>query len=81
MMFYTPVSIWLIESFQVKSYQANFASHRTHDCQICFLTPQSGTEKHNKMAQNFHNSSYHNTKLQLNDKNIRPRTCVKFKIL
>ena len=37
--------------------------------------------KYNQISQDFLFSSYHNTKLQLNDKNIRAHTQVKFKIL
>ena len=43
----------------------------TRNHHVGFLFPQSGIGKHNKMSWNFKFSSYHNTKLQLRDKNIR----------
>ena len=46
-----------------------------------FLSTQSGFAKYNKMPQNFSSNSYHNTKLQLSDKNIWTHTRVKFKIM
>ena len=49
-----------IEGFRVTSYQANFASHHTHDRHVGFLLEWQGKEKHNTM---FSFSSYHNTKL------------------
>ena len=53
------------------SYQADFASHRTFDRHVGFLSAWRGIiRKHKKMPQNFLFSSYHNTKLQLSDKNI-----------
>ena len=47
-------------------------SKLSHTCDhhVGFLSPQSGTRKHNKMSQNFSFSSYHNTKLQLSDMKI-----------
>ena len=71
----------IIEGFHVTSYQANFASHHTCDRHVGFLAPLSGIEKHNKMSHNFSYSSYHNTELQLSDKNISTHIQVKFKIL
>ena len=65
----------------VISYQAKFASHHTHNPHVGFLFPQSGIGKHNEIGQNFSFSSYHNTKLQLCDKNISIHTRVKFEIL
>ena len=53
----------------------------THDHHVGFLFPQSGIGKHNKMSRNFWSSSYHNTKLQMRDKNINTHTWVKLKIL
>ena len=70
-----------IEGFHVTSYLANCASHYTRNPHVGFLFPQSGIGKHNKMSQNFPFSSYHDTKLQLCDKNISKHTRVKFKIL
>ena len=48
---------------------------------VSFPHMQSGIGKHNKMSQNFSFSLYHNTKLQLSDKNISTHTQMKFKIL
>ena len=59
------------------SYQANFTSHYTCDCHVCFLSPQSGIGKHSKMSQNISFSLYHNTKLQVSDKNISTHIPVK----
>ena len=63
--------------FHVMSYQANFASHRTHAAMLISF-PQFCIGKHNKISQNFSFHSYHNTKLQ---KKISTHTRVKFKIL
>ena len=61
-------TIW-IEGFHVMSYRANFASHHTRDSHVGFLCTRSGIGKYNKMSRYFLFSSYHNTKLQLSDKN------------
>ena len=66
-----------IKSFHVTSFQANFASHHTRDRHVGFLSPQSDIGKHNKMSQNFLFSSFHNTKVQLSNKNISKHTRVK----
>ena len=58
-----------MEGFHVTSYQANFASHHTCDRHVGFLFTRSSIEKYNKMCY-FLVSSYHNTKLQLSEKNI-----------
>ena len=58
------------EGFHVMSYQANFARHHTQDHHVGFLFTQSSIRKYNKMSCYFLFSSYHNTKLQLSDKNI-----------
>ena len=71
----------LIEGFNITSYLANFASHRIRDRHVGFLFPQSDIGKHNKMSQNFSFSLYHNTKLQLSDKNISTHTRVVIKIM
>ena len=70
-----------IEYFHVTSYEANCASHHTRDVHVGFLYLQSGIGKPNKMSKNFSFISYHNTKLQLSDKNISTHTRVNFKIL
>ena len=62
------LSVTIIEGFHVTSYQANFASHHTHDRHVGF--PSHGIGKHNKMFCYFLFSSYHIIKLQLSDKNI-----------
>ena len=59
-----------IEGFHVTSYQANFASHHTCYRHVGFLFTQSGIGRYNKMSCYFLFISYHNTKLQLSDKNI-----------
>ena len=63
----------LIESFLVTSYPANLASHTCYH-HVGFLFTQFSIGKHNKISQNFLFSSYHNTKLQLSDKNINTHT-------
>ena len=67
---YSKWSYHAIEGFHVTSYQANFASHHTRDGHVGFLFTWSGIGKYNKMSRYFLLSSYHNTKLQLSDKNI-----------
>ena len=61
----------LVEGFHVMLYQANFASHYTCDCHVGFLFTQHGIGKYNKMLLLI---SYHNTTLQLSDKNISTHT-------
>ena len=56
-----------IEGFYVISYQSKFASHHTRDCHVDFLFTRSSIGEYNKMSRYFLFSSYHNTKLQLND--------------
>ena len=67
-----------IEGFHVASYQANFASHDTCDHHVGFLLAWHSIGKHNKMSRYFLFSLYHNTKLQLSDKNISTHTWWKF---
>ena len=69
------------EGFRVTSYQANSASHHTHDRLVVFQSAQDGIGKNNKMFHNFLFSSYHITKLQPSDKSISTHTRLKFKIL
>ena len=57
-----------------RSYQANFASHHTHDRHVGFLLACNGIGKHNKMSPYFLFNSYHNTKLKQSDKNISTHT-------
>ena len=59
-----------IEGFHVTSYQVNFASHHTRDRHVGFLFTQSSIGKYNKISHYCLFRSYHNTKLQLSDKNI-----------
>ena len=54
-----------IEGFHVTSYQANSASHHTHNCHVDFLFARQSIRKHNKTFHYFIFSSCHNTKLQL----------------
>ena len=62
-------------------HEANLASHHTRDRHVGFLSLQSGIRKHNKMSR-FQFSSCHNTRLQLNGKNISTQNRrMKFKIL
>ena len=70
-----------IGGFHVTSYQANFASHRTHDHHVGFLFTCKGIGKSNKMFPNFLFSSYHITKLQLSDKYIKTHIRMKFQML
>ena len=69
------------EGFYVKLYQANFTSYHTRDRHVGFLFARDGIGKYNKMSHNFLFSSYHNTKLQLRDKNISTHNRLKFQIL
>ena len=47
-----------------------FTCHHTPDRHVGFLFTQSGIGKYNKMTRYFLFSSYHNTKLQLSNKNF-----------
>ena len=58
----------------MKSYQANFASHHTRDRHVGFFFAPDGIGKQNKMSYFFFLNLYHNTKLQLSDKNITTHT-------
>ena len=74
-------AILAIGGFHVTSYWANFASHRTRDRHVGFLFACDGIGKGNKMLHYFLFSSYHITKLQPSDKNIRTYTRMKFQNL
>ena len=71
-MWYEPKLV--IEGFHVTSYQSNFASHHVRDRHVGFLFARSGIGKYKKISRYFLFSSYHNTKLQLSDKNINQHT-------
>ena len=71
------VAILCMESFRVLLYQANFASHHTHDCHVAFPLPTGQYWEKKKIFHWFLFSSYHITKLQLSDKNTNTHTWIK----